>query len=70
MGCVLGRYPSDGFVISIEGPDEIPVFVRDSDLDMAMAASVEKRKSVSVTAVSWKPREGDSDGSGNETRNG
>lgn len=54
---MYGKYPSDGFVVSIDIPGEFPIFVRDSDLEAARVASEEKGKSVSMTAVSWNGSE-------------
>lgn len=60
-GFILGTVPENGFIIAIEGTNEIPLYVRDSDLKMAKEASSEKKKSVAVMAVSWNSPEGDQD---------
>lgn len=45
--------PADGFVFSHSGPGNVPIYVRDEDIERAKKEREEKNRMVSVEAQSW-----------------
>jgi len=52
-GFVHSEVPVDGFVIRVDAPGSVPLYVTDEDLAKAMRLREEKAKPVPVDALSW-----------------
>lgn len=55
-GFIVGVIPEDGFVVSVDGPGNIPLYVRDTDIEKARELRERKRKPVVIDAESWNGR--------------
>lgn len=51
---VTGKVPADGFMIRVGDGNVVSIFIRDSDLEKAIAVREEKGKLVGIDAQSWR----------------
>jgi hypothetical protein len=58
-GIVSDVTPADGYIITTNGPGQIPLYVRDSDIQRALEAYLSKGRSISIKAESWDDAEGE-----------